>query len=423
VSKQPALRRGDLLPSLKTSLPGPLSRRLSQDLRRFEAPGINTLASARTSLLWQAARGANVLDVDGNRFLDLTSGFGVAAVGHRHPRVVAAIRAQAGRLVHGMGDVAAHPARVALARELCRLAPVADPRVYFAVSGSDAIEIALKTALLATGKPGIVAFEGGYHGLTLGALAATSRPSFRLPFAARVRPHVVHLPFGCSPRLVAEAAAATPSLGAVLVEPVLGREGVVYPPTGWLSELASVCRQESLLLIADEIFTGFGRTGHLFAVTAEEVRPDLLCVGKALGGGLPLAAVVGRREVLAAWGGYDEALHTGTFVGSPLACAAGLAVLEILRSERLVARAREAGTVVHEKLRQLPRAIRGRGLLWGIELPSAASAVRATRAARARGVLILSCGPRGNVLQVAPPLSITPRQLSYACQVLLDVAA
>lgn len=419
--QQPRLRRGDLLPALKALAPGPRSRAWSKLLARHEAPGINTLVGRLPALVWQQALGANVLDADGNRYIDLTSGFGVAAVGHRHPRVVAAVRAQAGELLHGLGDVAAHPLRIALARELCRLAPVADPQVYFAISGSDAVEIALKTALLATGKPGILAFEGGYHGVTLGALAATSRPQFRTPFAARLRPHVVRLPFACPPAEIAKRAQRTPSLGAVIVEPVLGREGVVFPPAGWLAELEQVCRRAGLLLIADEIFTGFGRTGHMFAIDEEGVRPDLLCVGKALGGGMPIAAVVGSRKVLAAWGRRGEALHTATFVAHPLACAAALAVLGIVREQRLPALARAGAALVERELRAIARPVRGRGLLWGIELPSRAAAARAVAAARAHGVLLISGGPGGNVLQIAPPLTIARRQLEFACRTLAAI--
>ena len=165
------LARGDLLPKILTPPPGPRAQQLSRSLARWEAPGVNTLLAGAPNVLWQEAKGANVLDVDGNRFLDLTSGFGVAAVGHRHPRVVAAVRRQSGRLLHGLGDVQAHPLRVRLADRLRRRAPVDDAQVYFAISGADAVEVAIKTALLATGRPGIIAFDPAYHGVTLGAFS------------------------------------------------------------------------------------------------------------------------------------------------------------------------------------------------------------------------------------------------------------
>ncbi len=329
---------GDLLPEIVVPPPGPRSRELSAALGKLEAPGVNTLFQGEPAILWEEAAGANVRDVDGNIYIDLTAGFGVAAVGHRHPRVVEAVRGQAGRLLHGLGDVMAHPLRVELARRLVALAPVDDPRVYFAISGAEAVEIALKTALGATGRPGVLAFEPSYHGLTLGALNVTSREEFRAPFAAHLHGHARRLPFAGDLARVDEALAGG-EIGAAVVEPIVGREGVLIPPTGWLSGLAALCRKHGALLIADEIFTGFGRTGRLFAVDPEGVRPDVLCCGKALGGGLPIAAVIARRDLFRCWETPGEALHTATFLANPLACAAALAVLDILQEEDLPARA------------------------------------------------------------------------------------
>jgi 4-aminobutyrate aminotransferase-like enzyme len=412
----------DRLPDVRVPPPGPRSRELSAELAAAEAPGINTLGDGDApALVWREARGANVVDVDGNRYVDLTSGFGVAAVGHRHPDVVAAVHAQADRLLHGLGDVAAHPARVELARRLAAIAPVDDARVHFAVSGADAVEIALKTALAATGRPGVVAFDPAYHGVTLGALAATSRPAFRAPFAAHLHGHVRRLPYGCDPERLSDAL-ADDATGAVLVEPVVGREGVVFPPAGWLAAVAAAARRRGALLVADEIFTGFGRTGERFAVDAEGVRPDLLCCGKALGGGLPIAAAVGRRELMEVWRTRGEALHTGTFVAHPLACAAALATLDVLERERLVARARRLGA---ERLAPWARRLaeagaaraRGRGLLWGLELADAVDAARRVAACRARGVLLLAGGAQGRVIEIAPPLTIGEPALAAALEI------
>ncbi|MDX1384663.1 MAG: aspartate aminotransferase family protein, partial [Thermoanaerobaculia bacterium] len=362
------LRSGDQLPRMVTAPPGPRARELCRDLERFEAPGINTLAGGGTTILWQEALGANVLDVDGNIYVDLTAGFGAAAVGHRDPAVLEAVRRQAARLVHGLGDVHAHPARVDLARRLAARAPVDDPRVYFAVSGADAVETALKTALRATGRPGIVAFDPAYHGLTLGALAVSSRPAFRDSFREHLHRHVRRLPFACPPEsLDRELAAGAGGIGAVILEPIVGREGVLVPPAGWLTAVAELCARHRALLIADEILTGFGRTGGWFAVESEGVRPDLLCCGKALGGGLPVAAVIGRGELMAAWRTAGEALHTATFTAHPLSCAAALATLDRLEELRLPARARRLGRRVAQRLAGLRGApgvvdVRGRGL-------------------------------------------------------------
>lgn len=424
------LRRGDLPPRLAGATPGPRSRQLSRTLARFEAPGINTLPpGGGPTLVWEEALGANVLDVDGNRYVDLTGGFGVAALGHRPPAVVAAVRRQAGLLVHGLGDVHAHPLRARLAARLARLAPVDEAQVYFAISGADAVEIALKSALLATGRRRLLAFTPAYHGLTLGALSVTARDVFRKPFAHRLAPDVEHLPHGCPPATLAARLAAGPPVAAVVVEPIVGREGILVPPAGWLAAVAAACREHGALLVADEILTAFGRTGARFAVDHDRVRPDLLCCGKALAGGLPLAAVVGRREVLAAWDRGGEALHTATFVAHPLACAAALAALPRLTSSRLLARVGRLGAAVAARLAGWPErfpavaAVRGKGLLWGIELRDGATAELAVAAARDRGVLWLAGGPEGRVAQIIPPLTIAARQLAAALDRLEEALA
>jgi 4-aminobutyrate aminotransferase / (S)-3-amino-2-methylpropionate transaminase / 5-aminovalerate transaminase len=417
---------GDELPRIAVPPPGPRSRELSADLRELEAPGVNTIQAGEPSILWEEARGANVRDVDGNIYIDLTAGFGVAGVGHRHPRVVAAVRQQADRLLHALGDVHAHPLRVELARRLVSLAPVDDAQVFFAISGAEAVEIALKTALGATGRPGrpgIIAFEPSYHGMTLGALAVTSRPEFRDPFAAHLHPHVRRLPFGIDLARVDEALSAG-EVGAVIVEPIVGREGVLIPPSGWLSGLASLCRSHGALLIADEIFTGFGRTGRLFAVDHEGVRPDILCCGKALGGGLPIAAVLARRDLFRCWETSGEARHTATFLANPLACAAALAVLEILQEENLPARATRLGEDLGRRLAAWPQRfpaveeVRGRGLLWGIQFRSAKVAKTWMLDAWSRGVLLLAGGPEGRVAQIVPPLMIREELLGGAVGIL-----
>ena len=411
------------MPRVVTPPPGPESRAVCRQLGRYEAPGVNTLFAGEPSIVWREALGVNVLDVDGNRYIDLTAGFGAAAVGHRHPQVTAALRRQAGRLVHGLGDVHAHPVRAQLAARLARRAPIKNGQVYFAVSGADAVEIALKTALLATSRPGIVAFEPAYHGLTLGALNLTSRPAFRLPFAQHLHAHVQRLPFGC-PVDELEAAVVWGDVGALVVEPLAAREGVLVPPAGWLKELAELCRRRHVLLIADEIFTGFGRTGRWFAVESNGVQPDLLCCGKALGGGLPIAAVVGNRSVLAAWRTAGEALHTATFLAHPLACAAAMAVLDILEEAALPRRAARLGGRIAARIDSWPNrfsclaAVRGQGLVWGLELDSQELARAFSRRAAHRGVLLLTGGPDGRVAEISPCLTIPERLLDAALDIL-----
>ena len=406
------------------SPPGPRSLELSHRIRQAEAPGINTLYRDQPSILWQEARGANVLDVDGNRFVDFTSGFGVASIGHRHPDVVQALRRQSGRLIHGLGDAMGHPYRLDLAERLIEIAPIEDAQVYFAVSGADAVEIAIKTSILSSGRPGILAFEPAYHGLTLGALAATSRSLFRQPFDQNLQPFVQRLPYACEPSAIESALRETPEIGGLLLEPIAGREGVLFPPPGWLRRVAEVCHQNEVLLLVDEVFTGFGRTGHRFAVEAENVRPDLLCCGKALAGGLPIGVVLGRRDVLSSWSTPGEARHTATFVANPLTCAAALASLEVLQRDRLSERARDLGEEIRPRLLHWTQRfetlsdVRGHGLLWGLEFHRAEAAGRFTQAAHRRGVLLLAGGPEGRVAQLVPPLTIHRTQLLKSLELL-----
>ena len=414
---------GDLLPSIVEPPPGLRSRTLARRLSYLEAPGVNTVGPGEPPILWQEAAGANVLDADGNVYVDLTAGFGVAAIGHRHPRVVEAVREQAGRLLHALGDVHAHPLRVELAARLVRLAPVDDAQVFFATSGAEGVEIALKTAVGATGRSGIVAFEPSYHGLTLGALAVTSRPEFRAPFAEHLHPHVHRLPFACDPALLAEPLGRG-DIACVLLEPIVGREGVLVPPAGWLTEVARLARAAGALLAADEIFTGFGRTGRTFAVEEEGLRPDILCCGKALGGGLPIAAVVARQPLFRCWETEGEALHTSTFLANPLSCAAALAVLDVLEEENLASRAARRGKKLGKRLATWPErfpqvvGVRGRGFLWGVELRTREAAKRWVHGALGRGVLLLAGGPEGRVAQIVPPLLITEAQLAAALEIL-----
>jgi acetylornithine/succinyldiaminopimelate/putrescine aminotransferase len=284
----------------------------------------------------------------------------------------------------------------------------------------------------ATGRPGLLAFEPSYHGTTLGALNVTSREEFRAPFAAHLHGHVRRLPFAGDLACVEEVLASGEigaGIGAVIVEPIVGREGVLIPPAGWLSGLAEICRSRGTLLIADEIFTGFGRTGRLFAVEHEGVRPDILCCGKALGGGLPIAAVIARRELFRCWETPGEARHTATFLANPLACAAALAALDVLQDEDLAARAVRLGDTLGRRLATWPERfpaveeVRGRGLLWGVQFRAAETAKKWMLAAWARGVLLLAGGPEGRIAQLVPPLTVNEEQLEEAIRILEESLA
>jgi 4-aminobutyrate aminotransferase-like enzyme len=402
-----------LPPEIRTAVPGPRSRALAERLRAVESRDVTCLAP-EPPIFWDRASGANVWDVDGNRFLDLGGAFAVANVGHAHPRVVRAVAEQAERLLHGMGDVHPSAVKVELLEALCARFPGGGAaRAVLGSSGADAVEAALKTALLATGRPGVVAFEGAYHGLTLGALDTTWRHEFRERFTARLPERTAFARFGDAADARRAARAAAFPIGAVLVEPIQGRGGVRVPPAGFMAELRALCDAEGWLLIADEIFTGFGRTGRLFACERDGVVPDLLCVGKGLASGMPLSACVGRAEVMDAWPeSRGEALHTQTFLGHPPSCAAGLAALAVLDEEKLVAHAAETGARALEFLVRMAaglpaiREVRGAGLMIGVECDTAERAHRAVSNALARGVILLPGGDDGRTLTVTPPLPI-----------------
>jgi 4-aminobutyrate aminotransferase-like enzyme len=406
-----------------------------------------TELSEEWPVFWEEARGANVRDADGNVYLDLTGAFGVALLGHGHPGVRQAVEAQAGRLVHGMGDVHPPTPKLTLMERLAALSPWPETRAVLSSTGSEAVETALKTALLATGRPGILAFEGGYHGLTLGSLAVTERSDFRRPFASRLYDGVVFAPFpdvlrdgdGASERALlrieeqlADGAPNGDGIGALLIEPVQGRAGARIAPDGFMARLSAIAAEARVLVIADEVFTGVGRCGAFLASSRVGLEADLVCLGKALGGGLPLSACLARSDIMDAWPpSSGEALHTSTFLGHPLACAAGLAVLDALETEAVAERARILGGRLVRELREGLRGVdavgdvRGLGLMMGIELvggdrrePLSGGAARVARTALQQGLLVLPGGAAGHVVALSPTVELSEAQAAFAVGVL-----
>jgi len=427
---------GSLLPSLLTAVPGPRSIALAEELSRAECPALTARRARRAEqtgaahdpISWHEASGANVRDVDGNVFVDLTGGFGAALLAHRHPAIVAAVALQLDQLVHALGDLQPSDRKVALLGALAASAPFR-ARSILGLSGADAVEAALKTALLATKKPGVIAFEGGYHGLSHGPLAACGYgEGFRAPFAEQLNPHVRFARYATSESDVepalAEVERAIDALagraGAVLVEPLQGRGGVRVPAPGFLRALGQLAHARGLLVIADEIYTGLGRTGPMFASVAEGLDADLLCLGKGLGGGFPISACIGREEVMAAWGDpAGEALHTSTFLGNPIACAAALATLRELATYDLGARALERERALRGALADLPGVgVRGRGLLLGVELGSPARVLFVMRAMLERGYIVCPAGAPPSVLCLTPPSCLSDRQIDGFAQAL-----
>ncbi|MCC6446626.1 MAG: aspartate aminotransferase family protein [Armatimonadetes bacterium] len=418
-------------PCILTEIPGPKSRSLARRLRRAESPNI-TFVSQEFPIFWESASGMFVTDADGNTFLDMTAAFGVSAAGHSNPRVVEAVCKQAARLMHGMGDIHPPTVKVELAEKLAALSPGNLSHVIFGSSGAEAVEAALKTAMLYTGRPGVLAFEGGYHGLTYGALQTTHREDFKAPFCPQLGRFTVHAPYEASFHdlsLIEQAIAqADPPIGAVLVEPIQGRGGILVPPEGWFTALKDLCACRNILLIADEIFTGFGRTGRWFA---SETPPDIICLGKAMTGGFPISACIAPEEIMSAWGeSQGEAVHTSTFIGNPLGCAAALAALSEIEDRNLVARSEQAGCYFKARLEALQlshpaiREVRGRGLMLGMELrPEKEGGCRASRLmieALRRGLIVLPAGPNDQVLELVPPLIISGEEIDFAVESLGD---
>ncbi|MCB9532500.1 MAG: aspartate aminotransferase family protein [Myxococcales bacterium] len=431
-------------------------------LAATECPAITARRSRRRAtaggedpIVWAEAVGSNVVDVEGNRYVDLSSGFGVAAIGHRHPAVVEAIREQSGRLLHAMGDLFPSREKILLGERLAAIAPGALQHSILGANGSDAIEAAIKTAVIATGRTRVLAFSSGYHGMSLGALGVSGyRDSFRSPFGALASATTLRLPYAtchCCPlglepttcntrcatlveHMLASDTFGCEDVAAIVVEPIQARGGCVVPPAGWLRRIAEVARSRGILVIADEIYTGLGRTGDLFASTHEEVVPDLMCVGKALGGGLPISACVGTPDVMERWAeARGEAIHTSTFLGNPLTCSAALAALDVIEREGLAARAARVGarfsTALEQALAGNPRvaAVRGRGLLIGVALrredgtPEPGGGVRCMHALLAEGYIAAPAGPTGDVLSVTPPMTLPEELIDGAVEAIARV--
>jgi len=440
------------------------TRQILDTLRDYESRNIVFVEpDGSWPIVWERAKDVHVWDADGKKYLDLTAAFGVAAAGHANPRVVKAGRNQMSLLLHAMGDVHPHARKAELARDLSRITferwsdGKKSGKVIFSNSGFEAVESAFKTALLATGKRGVIAFEDAYHGLGYGALNATHRDSFRSPFHSQLREFGYFVPFPtvaqtsglCSMSVKSQThrleACATKirqlfrreKIGAILVEPVQGRGGIRVPPVEFLPLLRKICDELGALLILDEIFTGFGRTGKWFACEHTGVVPDLICLGKALTGGFPLSACVGRAALMdTAWpASRGEAIHTSTFLGHPVGCAMALAQIQEIERLELPRRSAELGAHLLKLLSVLhpPSSIliscRGLGLMTGVELrladgrPATDAAMQAIKAMLHRGYILLPEGEHGNVISFTPPLTITQAQLAKAVAELQKVLA
>ncbi len=418
-------------------------------LRTYESRNVLfTEPDGSWPIIWQRARGVHVWDAEGKKYLDLTAAFGVAAAGHANARVVKAGQHQMAKLLHAMGDVHPHALKAQLARELSKITfqrweKRKLGKTIFCNSGFEAVEAALKTAMLATGKRGVIAFEGAYHGLGYGALNATHRKHFRGPFRSQLREFGHFVKFPTAPEALVALKISIrqvfrrEKIGAILVEPVQARGGINIPPPEFLPLLRELCDEQGAILILDEIYTGFGRTGKWFACEHSGVVPDVICLGKALTGGFPLSACVGKADVMdAAWpASQGEAIHTSTFLGHPVGCAMALSQITEMRRLKLVERSAKLGkfllTVLQSAIgnRQSAIQIRGLGLMVGLELrcpdgpPATEKSLRAIKAMLHRGFIMLPEGGHGNIISFTPPLTITAAQLTKTVNTLKQVLA
>lgn len=437
----------NFLPKVRTkTLPGPQSQKLTESLKRFECPQITFINEAFPVFL-KKAFGVNLVDVDNNRYIDLTSAFAVTNIGHSSPVVLEAMRRQSREMMHGMGDVHPNEVKVLLAKRLSEITPGNLNQTIFSSTGAEAVETALKTAVMATKKTGVIAFEGAYHGLTYGALSATHREDFRKPFLKQLGAHVYHAPYPDVHRMedkatqismksiqsiVKKAKRSKHPVGAVLIEPIQGRGGIVVAPPDFFKSLRAFCDVEKILLIADEVFTGFGRTGSLFAMEKSGIVPDLLCMGKGMGNGFPISACIGTTRVMYSWGASTgDAIHTSTFLGNPLGCAIALAVIKEIEDKKLVDRSRAMGEFFRKELWKLKEKhpvigdIRGSGLMIGLEFshvhygkkktitPATAHARSFIKEAFKHGIVLLPSGADHNVISITPPFVISEKEITF----------
>jgi 4-aminobutyrate aminotransferase len=409
-----------------------------------------------SEILVERGEGVYLYDVEGRRYLDFTCGIGVTNTGHCHPRVVQAIRDQAGLLLHGQANIVYHRPMLELVAELRTIVPSELDSFFFSNSGAEAVEGAVKLARQATGRSDIIAFDGGFHGRTAGAMALTSSKG-------KYRHRVAPLPAGvhfapyaaCYRCAIARAAGAdtaaissaapddlgccgnplhqiehllhtqtTPEdVAAILVEPVLGEGGYIVPPVSFLQGLRRICDRYGILLIVDEVQSGFGRTGRFFAIEHFGIVPDIMTVAKGIASGLPLSGIIARRAIMERW---QPGSHGGTYGGNAVACAAAVATIQAMRDERMVENAARQGALLKTELLRIKAQspaigdVRGIGLMVGVELtaadgtPDTALAKRTVAACRDRGLLLLTCGPYDNIIRFIPPLIVEEHQIRDA---------
>ena len=413
-------------PVIKTQLPGPKAAALIARDARAMSPSFTRVYP----FVMDRGEGCWVTDVDGNRFLDFTAGIAVASTGHSHPKVVAAIEEQARRFLHMSGTDFYYRSEIELAERLeAKILPGTPARVFFTNSGAEAIEGAMKLARFTTGRPSYIAFIGGFHGRTFGALSLTaSKASQRRGFAPLLS-SVFHAPYPAASRNITTddslkrieelfATVAPPeSVAAVFVEPIQGEGGYLVPPDDFLPRLREMTKKHGILLVADEVQSGMGRTGKLLAIEHTGVEPDIVCLAKGIASGLPLGAFIARAEQMS----WPPGSHGSTFGGNPVACAAALATLDLIE-EGLMDNAVRVGAVLKDGLRKIASGhqdvsdVRGLGLMVALELKTPELAHRLVQSAFERGLLLLTAGTRA--VRISPPLVLTEDEAATGLEII-----
>jgi 4-aminobutyrate aminotransferase/(S)-3-amino-2-methylpropionate transaminase len=419
---------------LRTEIPGPRSREIVERMRRVVASPL----AVTFPVVAESARGATLTDVDGNTFIDFAGGVGCLNVGHSHPEVVAAAQEQLERFSHTDFTIVPYEVYVRLAERLAGLAPISGPvKAAFFNAGTEAVENAVKLARLATKRPAVIAFEGGFHGRTYLSLSLTSKVRPYKDGLGPFAPEIYRVPFPNDYRGISVADAldaleralvmqvAPESVAAIVVEPVQGEGGFVVAPPEFMAGLRRVCDKHGIVLVADEVQTGFARTGRFFACEHFDVEPDLICIAKSIAMGLPLSGVLGRAGLMDA--GHVGAVG-GTYVGNPVAQAAALAVLDVIDDESLVERSAQLGETIRGRMlgwqERWPAIgdVRGLGSMLAIEFvsdpssraPAPELAHAVVDAALARGLLLITCGVYGNCIRVLVPLVVGDAELDEA---------
>ena len=411
-------------PLLVTEIPGPRTRAL------IEADHNVTSPSLPRAYPFAPARGAGSMieDVDGNVFLDFNAGIAVCSTGHAHPKVVRAIQDQAERLLHYSGGDFYLAIYAEVCAELDRMTDVGGPaRTFLTNSGTEAVEAAIKLARNSTGRQYLVAFIGGFHGRSYGSVSLTaSKAKYHAGFGPLL-PGVLHAPFGVPvdeyiDPVIFKRLVPPNEVAAVVVEPIQGEGGYVLPPVGWLAELRETCTKHGILLVVDEIQSGMGRTGRMWAYEHEGITPDIVLAGKGIASGMPLGAMIARHDVMT----WEKGAHGSTYAGNPVCCAAALATFELLESE-LIANAGNVGPLLLDGLRGLQdrqpliRDVRGRGLMIGVDFENGVTADSVELAALRKGLLVLRAGD--TAIRIAPPLVLREDQSQAGLQILAQACA